>query len=116
MPSLAMNVDELTQRLQAVDAGEVALLKANPVKIEEQRPDFLRGASFLRVTVLAPHHPHLLFYVVAPSGGIYRLKLGPSKIARMQTDLDLRVMDEDTALRYAQWLLETTQGASFRSV
>jgi hypothetical protein len=112
----AMTVDDLTQRLQAVGAGEVALLKANPAKIEEAQPDFLRGASFLRVTVLTPHRPHLLYYVVAPSGGIYRLKLGHSEVARMQTDLDLRIIDEDTALRYAQWLLETSQGPSFQPV
>lgn len=109
----AMDVDELVQRLRRAGADELRLVESNPVEIDETKPDFLRGASFLRVTVREAHHPHLLLYVAAPGGALYRPKLGQREIERMQTELELKITDEDAALRYAQWLLALTEGAAF---
>jgi hypothetical protein len=109
----AMNVDELVERLRRAGADELRLVESNRVEIDETKPDFLRGASFLRVTVREAHHPHVLHYVVAPGGALYRPKLGQREIDRMQTELELTITDEDAALRYVQWLLALTQGTAF---
>lgn len=109
----AMNADELVQRLRRAGADELRLVESNPIEIDESKPDFLGGASYLRVTVREQHHPHVLLYVAAPGGALYRPKLGQREIERMQTELELEITDEDAALRYAQWLLALTQGTAF---
>jgi hypothetical protein len=109
-PGYAMTSEELIAALKTTDAGEVPLLESFPVKIEEKRYDFLNGGVYLRVSVLNPHHPHVLHYVMEPGGRIYRLKLGKSELERMQTDLKIEIKDPDMALRYTQWMLEVTEG------
>lgn len=109
----AMDAEELVERLRRAGADELRLVEAHPLEIEETKPDFLGGASFLRVTVREPHHPHLIPYVAAPGGAIYRPKLGQREIERMQTELRLEITDPDVALRYVEWLLALTQGMAF---
>jgi hypothetical protein len=109
----AMTTDELVSGLEKAGADETPLLKSNPVTIEETRPDFLAGASYLRVTVRGRRHPHLLQYVAAPNGTIYRLKLGAAELERMRGDLKLDLKSPDMALHYVQWLLDVTEGPAF---
>ena len=109
----SMTSDELVSALEKAGADETALLKSNPVTIEETRPDFLAGASYLRVTVRGRRHPHLLQYVAAPNGTIYRLKLGAAELERMRGDLKLDLKSPDMALHYVQWLLDVTEGPAF---
>ena len=108
----AMTVDELVAKLRAAQAGELELFQLFPVEMKEEQPDFLRGATFVQVTVLDPHHPHFLFYVVADERAIYRLALGPPEMERLQRELELKITSEETALRYAQWWLRMTQGSA----
>lgn len=105
-----MTSDELIGALKKAGAGEVGLLESFPLKIEEKRYDFLGNGVYLRVSVADPHHPHLLHYVTAPGGGVYALKLGKPELDRMQADLALAIKNADMALRYAQWVLEVTEG------
>jgi hypothetical protein len=109
-PGYAMTSEELIGSLKKMGAGEAKVLETSPVEIEEKHYDFLRSGVYLRVTVLAPHHPHLLNYVVGPGGDIYRLKLGAPELERMRADLKLEIKDPEMALRYAQWVLEVTEG------
>jgi hypothetical protein len=112
-PGYPMTSDQLVSALEKAGADETPLLKSNPVVIEEMQPDFLAGASYLRVTVRARHHPHLLQYVAAPNGTIYRLKLGAAELERMRADLKLELKSSDMALHYVQWLLDVTEGPAF---
>lgn len=112
-PGYPMTSDELVSALEKAGADETPLLKSNPVVIEEMQPDFLAGASYLRVTVRAPHHPHLLQYVAAPNGTVYRLKLGAAELERMRGDLKLDLKSSDMALHYVQWLLDVSEGPAF---
>jgi hypothetical protein len=112
-PGYAMTSDELVSALEKAGADETPLVKAGPVQIEETKPDFLAGASYLRVTVLGRRHPHLLRYVAAPNGTIYRLKLGTAELERMRGDLKLDLKSPDMALHYVQWLLDVTEGPAF---
>jgi hypothetical protein len=105
-----MTSEELIGALKKAGAGEVELLESFPLEIEEKRYDFLGSGVALRVSVSDPHHPHLLRYVVGPAGTVYALGLGKAELERMQTDLKLEIKDPDMALRYAQWVLEVTEG------
>ncbi|MGH7806257.1 MAG: hypothetical protein ACREQJ_18055 [Candidatus Binatia bacterium] len=113
-PGYAMTSEELTAALKKQGADEVALLEAFPVEIEAQQPDFLGGARYLRVSVLDPHHPHLLHYVAGAEGNrIYRLKLGQPELERMQKELAPEIENEEMALRYVQWVLQVSEGPAF---
>ena len=113
-PGYAMTSEELTTALKKQRADEVALLEAFPVEIEAQQPEFLGGARYLRVSVLDPHHPHLLHYVAAADGKrIYRLKLGQPELERMQKEIAPEIKNEEMALRYVQWLLQVSEGSAF---
>ena len=107
--SPAMTSRELIGALEKAGAPEVQTLKAFPVEIAEAKHDFLGAGTYLRVTVLN-RHTHLLHYVAGPGGQIYRLKLGKPEIERMQSELKIQIANADTALRYAQWLLQVTEG------
>src|SRR5262249_1142222 len=106
----AMTTEELMGALKKAGAGEVEVLKAFPLEMEEKRYDFLGEGTYVRVNVLDPHHPHVLHYGVGPGGKIYRMKLGKGELERMRTDLKVEIKSGEMALRYAQWVLEVMEG------
>src|SRR5262249_28021770 len=63
--------------------------------------------TYLRVDVHDPNHDHLLDYVYREGSFIYRM---PEDLGRMLATLKVKIASEGMALRYAQWLLEMTQG------
>ena len=105
----AMTPEELIGALKRMGSKDAELLEAFPFDIEEERPDFLAGARSLRVTIRYAFHPALFRYAVAPDGKMYSLAT-PADVARMQTDLKLSIKDPEMAVRYAQWLLQSTEG------
>ncbi|MBI5365664.1 MAG: hypothetical protein HZA54_01400 [Planctomycetes bacterium] len=109
----AMTTAELVAELKKLGADEAALIAAYPATIDESRPDFLGGAAYLKVTVRHPNHPHVMRFVRATGGALYRLTLGAAEVERMQAELKPAPADADAALRYVQWLLGVTEGGAF---
>ena len=105
-----MTAEELLRALERAGSTDVEALKSFPLAIEEKRHDFLGGGVYLRVTIRNRHHPQLRHYVAAPGGNIYRIAAGGHELERMQKDLKPSIRDTDAALRYAQWVLEVTEG------
>jgi len=95
---------------------QIAKLKnsedGSPVEIKQSQPDFLGGAYYLQVEVLAPYHPRFANYVFRADKGLYSAgSLGD--LNRLPTELGMSIKDADMALRFAQWRLLQTEGASF---
>src|ERR1700719_386449 len=75
---------------------EIAKLKnsedGSPVEIKQSQPDFLGGAYYLQVEVLAPHHPRFANYVFRADKGLYSAgSLGD--LNRLPTELGMSIKD-----------------------
>lgn len=108
-----MTSEEVIAALKQVAPQDKALAQY-PFQAAQYPHDFLGGAVHLRVTILHPNHPILRHYVAAPGGKVYRPRAGEAELERMRTDLKLRIADADQALRYAQWVLDVTDGPALR--
>ena len=84
----------------------------SPVEIKQSQPDFLAGAYYLEVEVLAPYHPRFSNYVFRADKGIYSADL-LDNLNRLPTELGISIKDADMALRFAQWRLRLTEGSAF---
>jgi hypothetical protein len=95
---------------------QIAALKnsngSSPVEIKQSQPDFLAGAYYLEVEVLAPYHPRFSNHVFRADKGIYSADL-LDDLNRLPTELGISIKDADMALRFAQWRLRLTEGSAF---
>jgi hypothetical protein len=95
---------------------EIAKLKnsedGSPVEIKQSQPDFLGGAYYLQVEVLAPYHPRFANYVFRADKGLYSAG-SLDDLNRLPAELGMSIKDADMALRFAQWRLLQTEGGSF---
>jgi len=84
----------------------------SPVEIKHSQPDFLAGAYYLEVEVLAPYHPRFSNYVFRADRGIYSADL-IDNLNRLPTEFGISIKDADMAMRFAQWRLRLTEGSAF---
>ncbi len=84
----------------------------SPVAIKQSQPDFLAGAYYLEVEVLAPYHPRFSNYVFRADKGIYSADL-LDNLNRLPGELGISIRDADMAVRFAQWRLRLTEGSAF---
>jgi hypothetical protein len=62
----------------------------SPVEIKQSQPDFLAGAYYLEVEVLAPYHPRFSNYVFRADKGIYSADL-LDDLHRLPTELGISI-------------------------
>src|SRR5579871_5471108 len=78
----AMTAPELAAQLKAAKADEADLVASYPSDINESKPPFLGGATYIEVEVRLPSHPVILKLVRAADGRFYWPLRGPEELAR----------------------------------
>ncbi len=113
-PAMArgMTTQELAEALGKAHLPEATVVSELPGTVEEQSPDFLGGASYVKVTLDDESHPHVLKFVHQGAKWV-RIAQGPEGWKKLASAVDLRVKTPEAALRYVQWALDATSGAAF---
>jgi hypothetical protein len=106
--AVAMTTEELAEALRKARLPQAEVVAELPGEVEEQSFDFLKGGTYLKVTLHGPWRAQILRFV-RQGNLLIPIQPGREGRERISSDLDISVRSADTALRYVQWLLDVTR-------
>jgi hypothetical protein len=106
--AVAMTMDELAEALRRARLPQADVVAELPGEVDEQSFDFLKGGTYLKVTLHGPWRTQILRFVRQGSL-LIPIQHGREGRQRITSDLDISVRSADAALRYVQWLLDVTR-------
>jgi hypothetical protein len=111
-PVPAMTTKELAEILRKARMPQAEAVAALPGIVQESTPDFLNGATYLKVTLEGGYRSEI-YHFVRKDGRMSFIPPGREGWNEVVNHFDVSVRDPDTALRYVQWLLDATSEGPF---